>query len=637
MIERKIGVTHMAFYRGWLQGLPLREMADLYLETGLDLRQAKSTLSWVQDMLRRAALRNGRHGEARLLRLRISETHTVTGQAAELPSIDDFREDADPTGFYSFDELMKLYLERYPQASSERGKRRAALLERQIRTLNWLEALLVTDPVPDDPVEAWLDPVFVKRLQKAGIYKLSDLISLITERGYRWYTTVPQLGEGRANKLQFWLNCYKSSLGALPERTGIKPANLKPSHKTRSPAVLSGAAENPLSPQIVPLEAMLLPMREPGARAGAGNRPPEEAHIRATNDREAIEEWLNAKSGSMATRRSYRKEAERLVLWSMIERGLTFTAMTPDDCAAYRDWLCSLGRVDETAWHFRIPQEQWMAPRHTKRYSPSWRPFEGALSSKSVSYALTVCNACFGWLVAVRYLDFNPWTVIAKPRADAGDAPDMELTRALSREQWDFLIASLDDIEDEAIRLRAHLILRLALVTGMRLSEIVSVTYGNIYTMALRDGSGSRWMLKVLGKGSKWRTVPLTDDVVRLMRQELRLQGLPDDPKSVRPDMRIVTRLDGQPLTSGGLAYVFKTIFALPYVRLVDQGKESEARIYSHASAHWVRHTTGSMLGDAGVPASQLQQLLGHESIATTTIYTSTSDEQLYKSVTKVL
>ena len=66
---RKIGRHHLAFYRGWLQGIDLKVAADRYLESGLDQRIARSTLAWIQQALAMAARRHGRHALARLLRL----------------------------------------------------------------------------------------------------------------------------------------------------------------------------------------------------------------------------------------------------------------------------------------------------------------------------------------------------------------------------------------------------------------------------------------------------------------------------------------------------------------------------------------------------------------------------------------
>ena len=72
LVERKVGRHHLAFYRGWVQGLDIKSLADLYLETGLDLRLAKATLTWLRDTLSQAALRHGRWGEARLLKLHLA-------------------------------------------------------------------------------------------------------------------------------------------------------------------------------------------------------------------------------------------------------------------------------------------------------------------------------------------------------------------------------------------------------------------------------------------------------------------------------------------------------------------------------------------------------------------------------------
>lgn len=655
-MQRKIGVTHMAFYRGWLQGLPLRNMADTYLETGLDLRIARTTLTWVQDELRRAALRHGRRGEARLLRLRIADVHTVSGQEAALPSIDDFREDFDPTGFYGYDELMTHYLDRYPQAGDHRARKRAALLERQLRTLNWLEALLVTAPVHGDPIEAWWDPSFVTRFRAGGIATIGDLFKLIAQRGYRWYRVVPQLGETRSARVLKWFTDYADSLGALPAFATIKPVALKnkPELRRRLPAPLSlsGPSEQvvggrpdalPLSTAMIPLEAMLPPsLSLTGSLIPATSPRPDEigsgSRILATDDRGAIESWLNAQSRSDATFRAYRKEAGRLVLWAGYEKGLTLRELTVEDCIAYRDWLCWLGRMDETSWPYKVPQKEWFGKRNVSRDSTAWRPFEGPLSHKSVLYALTVCRTLSRWLAQVRYLPFDPWPSVANPRALSDDAPDMELTRVLSREDWDYLDKSLETIGEVGPRVRARLFIHLALVTGLRLAELADASYDHLYSKQMRDGSGTRWMLKVLGKGGKWRAVPITSDVLDLMRTTLRSRGLPDEPASVPEGTKILYSLvDGMPLTVSGTSKLAKSLFLRAAAQLQADGRADDAHQLRRASTHWIRHTTGAFLGDSGAPPSQIQQLLGHSSIATTSIYTGTVEDELFRTVTNVL
>lgn len=657
---RKVGITHMAFYRGWLQGLPLRDMADSYLETGLDLRVAKTTLAWVQDELRRATLRHGRHGESRLLRLRIADVHAVSAQPANLPSIDDFREDFDPTGFYSYDELMTHYLERYPQADNHRARKRAALLERQIRTLNWLEALVVTTPVHSDPIEAWLDDTFVGPLHAGGVATIGDLFKLMAVRGYRWYRVIPQFGEKRALRILAWFTAYASSLGELPAFAKLTHTEFKDALKNnptlrRRPAVplsLSGPVQGNVGDQaplaasgfaMIPLEALLPPSAPlTGTIVSADIPRPDEirsgSRIVATDDRAAIETWLNAQSRSDATLRAYRKEAGRLLLWVGYERRLTLRDMTVDDCIAYRDWLCWLGRTDDASWPYNVPQKEWFGKRNVSRESDAWRPFEGPLSQKSVLYALTVCRALSRWLAKMRYLHFDPWASVANPRAVAGDAPDTELTRVLSNEDWECLRDYVETIRDWAPRVRARMFIHLALVTGLRLAELTDATYDNLYSKPMRDGSGVRWMLKVLGKGGRWRAVPVTSDVLDYMRGTLRTRGIPDDPNSVPAGTKILYNLlDGKPLTISGTAKLAKSLFERAAKKLEARGLADDAKRLRRASTHWLRHTTGAFLGNSGAPPSQIQQLLGHTSIATTTIYTGTVEDELFKTVSNVL
>ena len=96
----------------------------------MDLRLARSTLRWIQDTLRQAALRHGHRGEARLLCVRIQDVRHIPSPATAAPSIDAFREAFDPDDFYTYDELLRHYLERYPEEVGDRkSKRRAALID----------------------------------------------------------------------------------------------------------------------------------------------------------------------------------------------------------------------------------------------------------------------------------------------------------------------------------------------------------------------------------------------------------------------------------------------------------------------------------------------------------------------------
>lgn len=621
--HRKIGRHHLAFYRGWLHGLDLKTLADRYLETGLDLRLAKTTLDWLRDTLSQAALRHGRRGEARLMRLHLA---AVQGAGSEqYPSLEDFRAERDPDGFYSEAELIEIYLDAYPQAMDKRSRQRQRLVDRQIAAIVWIEQLLVTDPVPGDLVSAWFDKGIADRLILAGIGTIGDLLIRIRGKGHRWWMTVPKLGEKGAARIIQWLGGYEESLGSLPGQA-LLPIRSLPS------AELLACRQQQMA--IVPFEVFALPGDLDG-RTGS-NRYPGTPRIQADNDYQAIQSWLATKSASKNTHRAYRKEVERMLLWAVIERGKALTDLSVNDCTDYRNWLSMIGRSDTELWPFNTPQADWIAPRNTPRFSNAWRPFDGALSTASVKHALVILGSFFEWLVRVQYCAFNPWDAVGKAFVVTDEAPsDIELTRVFSVGQWEYLMDYVDRMPMDERSARLRFILSFAHATGLRLAELVDATIGRIYTMPLRDSDGLRWMLKVFGKGGKWRSVPIPDRVVSLLRKYLVQRGLDDDLLSNPPETAIIARAGvNEAVSPGGLAGIIRGVFADVAVDLKSSGRDQEAKAFTRATAHWLRHTCGSHLGLSGVPVNLIQKLLGHASVATTSIYMASDDERLWQAIT---
>ncbi|HMZ77049.1 MAG TPA: tyrosine-type recombinase/integrase [Rhodocyclaceae bacterium] len=619
-VERKVGRHHLALYRGWLQGLDLKALADRYLETGLDLRLAKATLVWLRDTLSQAALRHGHRGEARLLRL-----HLAPGQQAKAlpcPSLDDFRAEHDPGGFYREEELIQLYLDAFPEVRDKRGRQRQRLIDRQLAALVWIERLLVTDPVPADLVSAWFDQPIADRLILAGIPTVGALLERIRGRGYRWWVTVPKLGEKGANRIVAWLRGYESSLGALPGHA-LAPVRTQP-----VPALIR---ERNRETAIVPMEAFVVP--EALAGATGSNRYPGQPRIQAVNDLQAIQSWLATKSGSSNTERAYRKESERLLLWAVIERQKALSDLTVDDCAAYRDWLSALGRSSPEHWVFRVPQSDWIGKRNTPRFSPAWRPFDGPLSASSVRQALTIVSGLFEWLVRVQYCAFNPLDAVGKKLTTQEDAPaDIELTRVFSQAQWRYLTHHLDQLPRDAHSHRLRFVLPFAYATGLRLSELVDAKIGRLYTMPLRDSLGVRWMLKVRGKGGKWRAVPISEGVLIALGEYLTYRGLAPDPLANPSETPLIARLDGnEPVSPSSLYKALRALFQGAADALRAEGHMQEAKDFDRATVHWLRHTRGNHLGLAGVPPNLIQKLLGHASLATTSIYTESDEERVWQ------
>jgi hypothetical protein len=111
---------------------------------------------------------------------------------------------------------------------------------------------------------------------------------------------------------------------------------------------------------IAPWEQLRVPREFDGSH-GQFRAPQAACRLNASNDYEAIQSWLSLHE-SAATQRAYRKEAERLLLWSISERGRALSSLTTDDAIAYR------------AFPRRpAPRERWVEASRPRR-SVEWRP-----------------------------------------------------------------------------------------------------------------------------------------------------------------------------------------------------------------------------------------------------------------------
>ena len=127
---------------------------------------------------------------------------------------------------------------------------------------------------------------------------------------------------------------------------------------------------------------------------------------------------------------------------------------------------------------------------------------------------------------------------------------------------------------------------------------------------------GDEPSLRVVGKGRKARTVPLDPGVAAQIDTYLpwRAERLPEQSDS----SPLLIRPDGRALTRDTISYRVNRLYA----RAGIAKPEGEA-------AHALRHTYAVSMVDVGVPISEVQQLLGHESIATTGIYLKASAAHL--------
>jgi len=160
-------------------------------------------------------------------------------------------------------------------------------------------------------------------------------------------------------------------------------------------------------------------------------------------------------------------------------------------------------------------------------------------------------------------------------------------------------------------------LITLMLHTGLRVSEVAKLRVGDV-SISPRKGS-----LTVRGgKGGKYRQVPLNMDARKAL--EAYLGGRPGKAGRGGPadgDCLFVGQR-GEPLESPGIYYLV--------------GRYAYAARLEEVTPHTLRHTFGKNLVDAGVSLDRVAQLLGHESVDTTRIYTTPSEQDLQREVEKV-
>jgi site-specific recombinase XerD len=146
-------------------------------------------------------------------------------------------------------------------------------------------------------------------------------------------------------------------------------------------------------------------------------------------------------------------------------------------------------------------------------------------------------------------------------------------------------------------------------------------------------------MLKVLGKGQKWRVVPMPSSVMDALSKYLASRGLPEVPSECDPGTPLIAPLNHERRSALGHAMLYKLLksfFEEAAFELERRGHREDAERIAKASTHWLRHTRGSHSAER-MPLNLLQRLLGHASLTTTSIYTSVDEEALYEAMEQEL
>jgi len=214
---------------------------------------------------------------------------------------------------------------------------------------------------------------------------------------------------------------------------------------------------------------------------------------------------------------------------------------------------------------------------------------ERGLAAKTVSNHVLVMKRFFGFLLAEGYIEEDPSRRLPRPKVGK------RLPRALTIPQVQVLFAAMDG-QSRAER-RDRLLFHLIYAGGLRVNEVVG--------LRVEDIDFTQGTLRVVGKGDKERRIYLKPYILEHLREYIAWNEIKG---------YLFPGRGGGHITSRNVQMRLKK-----YVRRVGLPAE--------VSPHALRHSIAVHYLVGGAPITFVQNLLGHESLATTGIYTQLADE----------
>lgn len=206
-----------------------------------------------------------------------------------------------------------------------------------------------------------------------------------------------------------------------------------------------------------------------------------------------------------------------------------------------------------------------------------------------------------------RYLVVNE--VINESYLESAEPPKIEkkLPKFLYENEIELMFHSID--RTKSIGIRDYAILELLYSCGLRVSELCSITEKNL--------DFPNEMIKVFGKGHKERYVPMSERAIAILKEYIYVSR----PELIRKVEKNATDIlfvnhNGGSLTTRGVRVILNGI--------IDRTAE-----VGHVYPHMIRHTFATHLLNGGADLRSVQEMLGHENLSTTQIYTHVSTAEI--------
>ena len=226
------------------------------------------------------------------------------------------------------------------------------------------------------------------------------------------------------------------------------------------------------------------------------------------------------------------------------------------------------------------------------------------LEASTQARLISGLRAFYKYLLVKDMLDDDPTELLESPRMRR------KIPEVLSVHEVQALLAAVDLSDPQGQRNRA--MLEMLYACGLRVSELVNLRLTQLFLEAN--------FLKVLGKNNKERLVPIGAEAIKHLRIYLEnVRNLQENIKKEAENIVFLNRRGGR--MSRVMVFLLVKEFA------------AKAGIVKNISPHTFRHTFATHLVEGGADLKAVQDMLGHESITTTEIYTHLDTEYLKETI----
>lgn len=224
---------------------------------------------------------------------------------------------------------------------------------------------------------------------------------------------------------------------------------------------------------------------------------------------------------------------------------------------------------------------------------------DAEMSSKSINRKISTLRSFFKYQLKTGKMEMSPTANIIAPKIGK------RLPVFIKEEDTKLLLRSVSGITEDWRSLNGKMLLTLFYSTGMRLSELI-----NLKEKQLDLG---RSQIKVLGKGNKERIIPVSKEIITIIRDYQ--QWKKREFEKTEEEVFLITE-------KGKKMYP-------KYAYLLVKQYLGEIKTLDKKSPHILRHTFATHLMNSGADLNAVKELLGHSSLASTQVYTHNTIEKL--------